>query len=148
MDLTRLSAALVVLGNAILTAVIVVGDLEWSDAQKGAAYVAVNTSVALGVSLYAHFRPTQPRYPVAVGVSLVAWTESGLTVLTVFTVWGLTAAKAAVLQAIVVSAVALVALFVTQSKTTPVADAVARERQARDSWRRNPAAKAPDGHAR
>lgn len=147
MDLTKLSAGLVVFGNAAMVAVMVLWSLNWTDLEKGAAYLVVNTTVAVGVSAYAHFRPTEPRYPVAFSVSFIAWTSSVFGLLTVFDLLGMTDQKAIVLQDVIVSAIALVSLFVVTKAVTPVKDAVARERQARDSWRRNPSAVPPDGHA-
>jgi putative Mn2+ efflux pump MntP len=90
------------------------------------------------VSLYAHFRKVAPRYPVAVGVSVTLWTESVLGLMVVHHVFDLTKDQATLAQGLVVAIVGLVALIVSQSKVTPVEDAIARERVALDANRRRP----------
>jgi hypothetical protein len=143
MDMTKISAAAVVFVNTVLLAVYGVGDFTLSDAKKGAIVLVVNTSAAFGLAVFAHFRPGTVARPVAVGVSFIAWTSADLGLVTVFGWWGLTEAKSALVQSAIVSLVALVALFVTQSKTVPVKDAEMRERTARSAALRRP----PDGHA-
>jgi hypothetical protein len=138
MDLTKLAAALVAVGNAGLAFVLAVTHFGWTPIENGAAFLVVNTTVAFGVSVYAHVRPQRPGYPVAVGVSFLLWSDSVLGLLTVHAVFGLTKDQAALAQGVFVALVGLIALFASQSKVTPVEDSIARERVAMDAHRRRP----------
>lgn len=123
MDVTKLAAALVVLGNAVLIACIGVFEWSWTDPEKGAAFLVLNTSVALGVAIYAHVKPGTRKEPVAIGVTFIAWTESGFGVIVAFGLWHLTAPKAVLVQGVIVAAVSLGSLILTRDATVPFADA-------------------------
>lgn len=142
MDVSKLAAALVVLGNAILAAVIGVAELGWTDPEKGAAFLVVNTTVGIGVAIYAHVKPGTSGEPVAIGVTFIAWTESVFGAVVAFDAFELTAEKVTLLQGVIISAVALLTLLLVRERVTPVEDAEAKIRVAMDSGRRMP----PDAH--
>ncbi len=98
----------------------------------------VNTSTALGVALYAHFRPGTAAEPVAIGVSLIAWSSGLLGVATVFAWWSITPADATLLQGVTVAGVSVLTLLFARSVVTPEADAVQRERHAASASLRRP----------
>ena len=107
--------------NAALLAVIGLADLSWSATETAGAVLILNTTVTVGVALWAHFRPDTSAEPVAVGVSVLAWTESLIGGAILFDLFGMSADDGALLQGVVVAIVALVAGWAVRSKAVPVA---------------------------
>lgn len=110
-------AALAVV-NAVYAVLLTFGVLELSDVEKGAVLLVANTTAALALALWAHFRRSTVEEPVAVGVALLAWTSSVLALLAVFSVWGLTVAKTSAIQSLIVVLVGIPTAIKVRSSVT------------------------------
>jgi hypothetical protein len=118
----NISAAWLVLANAVLTMLVGTGVVDWSDAQVALVYAEVNTVSALLLALYLHFYPDTKREPVAVAASLTAVAVSTTALLSGFQVWHLNDAQNALVVSVVSALVALVATaFARQQVVAEVA---------------------------
>lgn len=121
----QLAAAFLVVVNAVVTLLVSVGAVSWSDAQVILVYAAANTGTALLVSLYLHFQPGTSTQPVAVQGSLIAFAAAVTALLSGFGAWSLTAAQNGYVVGVVVALVALVSTtFARAQVTAPVTPAL------------------------
>jgi hypothetical protein len=105
----NISAAWLVLANAVLTMLVGTGVVDWTEAQVALVYAEVNTVSALLLALYLHFYPDTKREPVAVAASVTAVAVSTTALLSGFQVWELNDAQNALVVSVVSALVALVA---------------------------------------
>lgn len=119
--MTKLSAAVIVLVNAVVLLLNGIEAVDWSDVQVGLVMAVATTGSALLLSIYSHVQPGTSKEAVAVGASLTTFAAALTALLSGFQVWHLTDAQNGLVIATVTAIVGVFsALFARENVNAPV----------------------------
>lgn len=118
---TAISAAFLVVVNAVVTLLASLGSIHWSDAQTATVYLVANTGSAVVLALYFHLSPGTKKQPVAIAGSFTAFATAAAGLVAAFQWVHLTDAQLAVVGTTITAIVSLVVtMFARDQVTAPV----------------------------
>jgi hypothetical protein len=107
------------LSVALITLLVTFGTVDWSSTQTGLATAEVAAVVAFASACVAHFWPTTPKEPVALGGTLTALVAATLALVSAFNLWRLTQDEISALVGFVTALLAVGTALVARSRVTP-----------------------------
>jgi hypothetical protein len=118
----KIKGVLVALGGlavALISLLTAFGAVSWSPAQTGLATVEVATVIAFLTACAAHFWPSTPKEPVAVGGTLTALVAATLALLSGFNAWTLSQTEISALVGVVTALLAVATALIARTQVSP-----------------------------